>query len=362
MRKPNSKNERVKRAFFSWLKEADGCCESTVNNVEKAILLYEDFTRRADFSKFRPDTAIKYKKWLKERTYRGRTIALSTCRSYLKHLQKFLMWLSRQRGYKQKIKTEAVDYLKLTNKEEQIAIQAKPRNFPPLKYVKKLCQSIEIKSEVDRRDRALIAFTLISGMRVEAIVSLPMGCIDTNNLIISQNPQKGVRTKFSKNIESIIFAFDEELLNYVLEWVELLKSKGFGSQDPVFPKSKCEQTEGNLSFESAKDVTMEFWTGTGRVREIFKKRASEAGLQYFSPHTYRHLAVDLAWNSCATGEQLKAVSQNFGHEHIATTLSVYANMPSKRMIEVLKGTDFTGSAKVNRDGEVIKQIKNILDK
>ena len=52
--------------FFKWLKEADGCCDSTVNNVEKAILLYEDFTKQADFATFNSAKAIEFKKWLKK--------------------------------------------------------------------------------------------------------------------------------------------------------------------------------------------------------------------------------------------------------------------------------------------------------
>ena len=74
MLKPNIKNERIKRRFFKWLKEADGCCDSTVNNIEKAILLYEDFTEQADFSTYKPDKAIEFKKWLRRRQFRGRII------------------------------------------------------------------------------------------------------------------------------------------------------------------------------------------------------------------------------------------------------------------------------------------------
>ena len=52
MMRPNNKNEMVKRNFFKWLKEANGCCNATVNSVEKAILIYEDFTGLMDFVTF----------------------------------------------------------------------------------------------------------------------------------------------------------------------------------------------------------------------------------------------------------------------------------------------------------------------
>jgi hypothetical protein len=56
--KINVKNEKVKRKCFTWLKHADGCCDSTINNIEKSILLYEDFTKQADFATFNPDKAM----------------------------------------------------------------------------------------------------------------------------------------------------------------------------------------------------------------------------------------------------------------------------------------------------------------
>jgi len=252
-----------------------------------------------------------------------------------------------------------VDYLSISEKEERIATLCNPRNFPPLDYVVKLADSIKINSEIDLRDRALIAFTLSSGMRDKAIATLPLGCLDEQNLKIDQNPRKGVETKFSKHIPSILFNFNDNLLAYIIEWVKHLKSKGFGSQDPLFPRSKTEQGENNLSFEEAKEVEPVYWQGTGRIREIFKRRSSEAGLPYFPPHTFRHLAVDLALRHCKTGDQIKAISQNFGHEHIATTLSAYANYDPQRLSEILKNIDFSGKPKETLEEKVEELLKKL---
>jgi integrase/recombinase XerD len=235
-----------------------------------------------------------------------------------------------------------VSYLKVSEKEERIATQCRPVKYPPLEDVIKLADSIKMDSEIDLRDRALISFTLLSGMRVEAIVTLPLGCFDEENLTISQDPKQGVHTKFSKYIASTLLQFDDKLVGHVVGWVKYLKTKGFGSQDPLFPRSKTERGEDNLSFEVAAEVEPIFWQGTGRIREIFKTRSQEAGLPYYSPHTFRHLAFDLALRHCRTGEQMKAISQNFGHEHLATTLSSYANYDPQRLSEIIKDMDFSG--------------------
>lgn len=357
--KANLKNETVKRNFFKWLKEASGCCNATVNSMEKAILIYEDFDGQADFGTFNSEKAIEFKKWLQKRQTKGKPLSVTTYCTYLRYLHKFFLWLSWQPGYKSKITIDTVDYLKPLGKEERIATQYIPRNFPPLEYVIKLAGAIKINSEIDKRDRAMISFTLLSGMRDKAIVSLPLGCFDENELTINQSPKLGVQTKFSKHIPTTLFIFDNTLLDYVIEWVKLLKSKGCGSQDPLFPRAKTDKGDEDLSFETASEVEPVFWQGTGRIREIFKNRAKEAGLPYYPPHTFRHLAVSLALKNCKNGEEMKAISQNFGHEHIATTLSDYANYPPQRLAEIIKSMNLSGKTLENEDNK-LEKIKRIL--
>ncbi len=361
MPKVNAKNERVKRSFFRWLKNADGCCESTVSNIENAILLWQEFSKDEDFGLYSGDKAIDFKRWLSERQFRGKAISIVTYHAYLRYLRKFFGWLVREPGYRNRIKPNSVDYLKVTEKEERIATQSTPRSYPSLDYVQKLVESIQPTTEVDRRDRALVAFTLLSGMRDSAVATLPLGCLDKEKLVILQNPRKGVTTKFSKLIPTTLFRFDETMLRYVLEWAKYLYEKGFGSQDPLFPRSELEKGADNLTFEASSDVEPVFWQGSSRIREIFKKRSKEAGLSYFPPHTFRHLATILAFRACRNGEEIKAISQNFGHEHIATTISIYGNYDPSRLTEIIKSMDFSGKTKPTLEEkveEVLLAIKN----
>src|SRR5208283_2539443 len=358
----NIKNEKVKRPFFKWLKEAHGHCDSTINAIERAILIYEDFTKMADFATYKPEKSIEFKKWLRKREVKGKTISISTYCDYLRHISKFFLWLSWQPGYKSKITVDSIDYLKPSEKEERIATQCIPRDFPPLEYVIKLTGSIKANTEIDIRDRAMISFALLSGMRAEAIVTLPLGCFDEKGLTINQNPRKGVQTKFSKHMITTIIVPDETLLSYVIEWVKLLKDKGYGSQDPLFPRAKTDKGEEDLSFETASEVEPIFWQGTGRIREIFKTRAKDAGLPYYSPHTFRHLTFFWAVKSCKDGEEIKAVSQNFGHENIGTTLSTYANYPQHRLAEIIKNMDFSGKPKETLEEKFEGILKDNFEK
>lgn len=358
--KVNVKNERVKRQFLRWLKDANKCCEATVDSVAKAICLYEDFTKHEDFALFSPDRAMDFKQWLSRRETKGKPLSVVTYCTYLRYLRKFFTWLSWQRGYKSRITPAIVAYLTVTEKEERVAAQTTLRNYPSLDYVLQLASSIAGQTEIDRRDRALIAFTLLSGMRDKAIATLPLGCFDETTLLIQQNPRLGVQTKFAKFIPTTLFEFDPQLLSYVMDWVRYLRSKGFGAQDPIFPRAKTSQGTDGMSFESAVDVEPVFWHGAGRIREIFKQRAAAAQLPYFPPHTFRHLAVHLALKSCKHGEHIKAVSQNFGHEYVATTLSSYANFAPQQLASVLHGMDFSKPANDPDNGK-LDAIRKILD-
>src|SRR5258706_13671663 len=99
MVKVSAKSERTKRNFFRYLKNADGCCESTVCNIENAILLWEEFTRHEDFALYNADKAIEFKKWLGKREFHEKTNSLLTEHANFRHLRKFFCWLLRGHGY-----------------------------------------------------------------------------------------------------------------------------------------------------------------------------------------------------------------------------------------------------------------------
>lgn len=342
MSQANIKNELIKRKYFKFLQEAEGLCSNTIDKMNDAICLYEEFTVHKDLNSFNSNKAIDYKSWLQKREFRGKPISVTTIFAYLRHLRKFLTWLSGQKGYKERINHNSIMYLKISKKEEKVATQYIPRKFPAFEDVIKVVNSIKIENEIDQRDKALISFTALTGMRDQAIITLPIGCFDTKRLIINQDPRSGVQTKFSKHIISVVFRFDDNLFQYIMDWVEYLKNKKFSPNDPLFPRNKVKQEGNNLSFETSDSVEPVFWKGTGRIREIFKRRFEEAGLSYYPPHTFRHMAIELALKRCKTAEQVKAVSQNFGHDKVATTFGSYANWEPQKLAEILTNINFSG--------------------
>ncbi len=351
MNESKARNEKAKTKYFTHMKEAEGFSEKTIDAVEKAIWKYEEFSKGEDYACLNEQKAKQFKKWLEITHNKQKKQALSLTTQYhiLRHLNAFFTWLSGQPGYKSRISPYLARYLKLDKKQSRIAVSTKRTEFPPVDYAMKICGSIEIRNEVDQRDRALIAFTLLSAMRDSAIISLPMECFDPETLIVDQDPKKGVKTKYGKHIITNLFLFDETLLKCFLDWHEFLKKeKLFTNADPLFPRTKLEHKgETDYCFKGDR-IEPVFWQSTASMAKVFKFRASQAGEKYFSPHKFRHSAIAEARRYARTPEQMKAISQNVGHENVGTTFG-YGNLDELRVTDVISKMNFMSGEKNDGD-------------
>ena len=365
MKKYKAKNEKIKRKYFEWVKDAEGYSDKTIDCIEKAIWVYEEFTKDNDYANYSARQAKLFKQWLssKKKKRTSQTIALTTQYHHLRHIRAFFLWLSSKPGYKSRIHAHDVQLLKLDKKQSRMATSVKQTKYPSLTYVKTLCQSIKIKNDVDRRDQALIDFHMLSAMRVSAIFSLPIKCFDPSSLEVFQYPKLGVQTKFSKQIVTTLFSFDKELLSYILDWVNYLKEeKLFNDLAPLFPRTKLQhRAVDDICFEGT-TIEPVFWQGEGAILKIFKRRMKAARLDYYSPHKFRHASIAEARKYCRTEEQRKAVSQNVGHENVGTTFS-YGNMDVIRVNEVISKMRFeqtdsrTDGLKNYSDDELLDELK-----
>ena len=68
MTKHNAENERIKRRYFTYLKEAKRYSEPTVDVAAKALSRFEEYTRHRDFKTFRFEQAVAFKRHLANQT------------------------------------------------------------------------------------------------------------------------------------------------------------------------------------------------------------------------------------------------------------------------------------------------------
>ena len=140
-------------------------------------------------------------------------------------------------------------------------------------------------TDIERRDRALIAFTILTGARDGAIASFKLKHIDVDEGRIDQDARH-VQTKFSKSFVTAFFPVGDDIRAVVVDWVDYLqRDKLWGLDDPLFPATKVAVGAG-LRFEAA-GLDRKHWSNAGSIRAIFKDAFASVGLPYFNPHSFR---------------------------------------------------------------------------
>ena len=107
-----------------------------------------------------------------------------------------------------------------------------------------------------------------------------------------------------------------------------------GGDDPLFPATAVVNGKG-LKFEVS-GLARRHWSNAGPIRAIFRDAFMLARLTYFNPHSFRKALAQLGERVCRTPEELKAWSQNLGHEDVMTTLRSYGEVPSPRQAEIIR--------------------------
>ncbi len=97
MRRHSPENERIKRQYFAFLKEAKRHSEPTVDAAAKALHRFEEYTKHRDFKVFHTEQAIAFKKHLAEQRGQlsGEKLSKATLYATLTQLKRFFQWLAR---------------------------------------------------------------------------------------------------------------------------------------------------------------------------------------------------------------------------------------------------------------------------
>jgi site-specific recombinase XerD len=160
MLKHSPENERIKRKYFAYLKEAKRYSEATVDAVAKALSRFEEYNRYRNFKAFHYEQAVAFKKHLAEQTGKrsGEKLSKATLHATLTQLKNFFQWLAWQPGYKARLQYSDADYFNLSEKDVRIATAHREQRVPTLEQVKHVIQTMPVNTEIARRNRALVAF------------------------------------------------------------------------------------------------------------------------------------------------------------------------------------------------------------
>lgn len=193
---------------------------------------------------------------------------------------------------------------------------------PPVRRIFELdaVQTIAaVATETLREERGKVAVCMLflSGMRADALASLPISCVHLDERAIEQYPLLGVRTKNRK--AAITFLLDiPELFAVVEHWDQRVRAD-------LPPNALWYATlarDGMALTATTEAVHRRYDVVEEDVRLI----CDRAGVEYQPPHRLRHGHVVWALKQARTLADLKAISQNVMHSSVVITDGTYGRL------------------------------------
>lgn len=346
MPKYNAENERVKRDYVTHLRLAKSKQEATIDGVFKAIDRFERSTGFRSFKSFHIEQAKAFReKPLEQPSAQGKDrLSAATMTSTLRNLKAFFFWLAERPGYKSRIRFADAEYFTPTAAHARIAGARRESRIPTIEQFEAVITKMPAETLVHCRDRAIVAFLLLSGARDGGIPTFKMKHVDLANGTISRDA-RDVRTKGSKTFSSVLFPVGEFFLDILSEYVERLKTEFlFGPDVPLFPAPQMGH-DANHGFAMV-GLSRNHWRNATTIRRIVRKAFEGAGFEYPNPHKVRKTLARLGEQMTRTPEEWKAWSQNLGHENEMTTFRGYGEAPFHRQAEIINAigrtTEVTG--------------------
>ncbi len=335
-------NVKIIRKYFEYLRENRGYAQTTIDKIATDIAQFEKYIGMRNFKSFNSKIAKGYKVYIYEfKKKDGTNYSIKSKSEKLKSVREFLLWLYDQAGYRSHLNINYIKYLQV-NRAERNAITSSRRykKTPTFADAWIVIDTIPSVLEIDRRDKALLSLSLLTGLRPGTLRSLCIKNIDLKNMIVTIDTINEVDAKFGKYNEVVILQFDVWIYDNIVSWVtELITKKGFNGDDPVFPMTEMKNHDGHFGF-NPENVTNKFWKNNGQINKIFKERFVEAGLIPHTPYGFRRLNAQHARRYTTNMEEYSAISQNLSHSETEITEIHYGNLNPVERKEILKKLNF----------------------
>jgi integrase len=204
-----------------------------------------------------------------------------------------------------------------------------------------------VSVETLRQERAQVAVCMLflSGMRADALASLPISCVDLAAGQIMQLPSAGVRTKNRK--AAITYLLDLPELRVVVDrWDRRVRGMAPGAL------WYATLTRDGMSLT---ETTQAFVGRTTAIERDVRIICALAGVPYLSPHKLRHGHVVYALKNARNMAELKAISQNVMHASVTITDQVYGALVGDDVKDILSGL-----GKSAPDRTISQQLEEVL--
>jgi len=335
MRKYCEENERIKRKYMAYQKEAKGQDQQSLDKIAAALIKFETSTNFKPFKKFHIEQAGKFKTSLDRARHprTGKPLSLSTIDATLRLVKNFFHWLASQSGYKSRISYADVEYFNNNTKNARVAHTPRQIPYPSMEQAFHAFQAMPEGSDIEKRNKALFSFFMLTCARVGAVASLRLKHINLFDGYVFQDGRE-VNTKNAKTIQTWFYPVNKAYRGNFEAWVNYLKKeKLFGPEDALFPKPARELKNRQFVFEN---LSRETYSNTAKLNSIIRNAFAMVQLPEYTPHTFRKTLTLFGDQKTNGLEQMKAWSMNMGHENLATTISSYMPVSLQRQGEIIR--------------------------
>ncbi|MBU2329489.1 MAG: site-specific integrase [Alphaproteobacteria bacterium] len=293
----------------------------TIDGILRHIWQFERRTGSVDFRSVTRKMIEEFKDELISKSEKsGREgLSASTIVHTFGDLKAFFMWLSTQDGYKRSITARIYNHFNSPRHLVELAGAAAQKFVPSSDEIRMVLEVMPCQTPAQLRDRAILAALFLFGVRDGALVSLRLKHVDIDCRQLFQDARE-VNTKFSKTSVVDWFPVGDDMECIVTDWIATLRSMGAQDDALLFPKTPFKPWIG------CHNVEFNVPTSKKQVREVLRKAAAAAGVPYFKPHAVRSTVAKLCDEWATSLRDMKALSQNLGHEQISTTSKYYGDV------------------------------------
>lgn len=329
-------NERLKRAYATYLRHAKGQDDASIDQARAAIRRFEESTKFKPFKKFHRQQAVDFKEFL-SRQKNARTkkpLSFSTVDATLRLVKAFFHWLVGRVGFKKVLSYADVEYFNNTRRAARVAHTAREIPYPSMLQAAHAFQAMPFETEFQKRDKALFAFLMLTGARDGAVASLKLKHVNVDLGHVFQDARE-VNTKAAKTIHTQFFPVDAVYRECFAAYVTYLREvKLFGPEDALFPKARVGVVAGQ-GFANL-GLAREGFSNASKLNAIIRGAFAAVQMPEYTPHAFRKTLTHHGDEVCQNREEFKAWSMNLGHENVATTINSYLPVTVERQMELIR--------------------------
>lgn len=159
-------------------------------------------------------------------------------------LKATFVWLADQPRFRSRLRYSDANYFNMPERDARIARTRLDKPFPSLEQVRHVIHTMPVGDAIQLRDRALVAFILLTVARNGAVVSFKLSHLDLAEGCLIHDARE-VASKFGRSFSTWFFPVGDDVRALVEEWAGFLtRELLWAPSDPLFPSTMASCVAG----------------------------------------------------------------------------------------------------------------------